>query len=194
MTETLSSLETPRLLLRQWQASDIESFAAMNGDPRVMEFFPALMKADQSREMVKNIEAHFQRNGFGLWAAELRQTGEFIGFVGLSRPTFEAHFTPCVEIGWRLAHAFWGQGYAPEAAQEVIRAGFEQLNLAEIVSFTATINTRSIRVMEKIGMHSQPSETFAHPRLADGHPLQMHVLYRISSSEQTQGLGAAVEV
>lgn len=177
------SLETPRLLLRQWQESDLEPFAAMNADAQVMEFFPARLDAEKSREMVQHIQEHFKREGFGLWALELRKSAEFIGFVGLSKPSFQAHFTPCVEIGWRLAQRFWGQGYAPEAAREVIRAGFEQVKLPEIVSFTAAVNTKSIRVMQKLGMHSRPEENFLHPRLADGHPLQLHVLYRISREE-----------
>lgn len=171
-------METERLILRRWKADDFEPFAALNNDPTVMEFFPALLTPGQSRDMIAMIEDHFQREGFGLWALEVKGTAEFAGFVGLNKPTFKTNFTPCVEIGWRLAHRFWGKGYAPEAARAVLKAGFEVFELDEIVSFTAAVNHRSIRVMEKIGMASDPAENFNHPRLADGHPLQLHVLYR----------------
>lgn len=171
-------METERLILRRWKDSDFEPFAALNNDPKVMEFFPALLTPNQSRDMIAMIEDHFEREGFGLWAVELKESEEFIGFVGLNKPTFKTNFTPCVEIGWRLSHKFWGKGYAPEAAKAVLDAGFELFELKEIVSFTAAVNHRSMRVMEKIGMVSDPAENFNHPRLADGHPLQLHVLYR----------------
>jgi ribosomal-protein-alanine N-acetyltransferase len=171
-------IETPRLTLRKWTAADRESFARMNADARVMEHFPAVLTAQESDAGVDRIEAHFARHGFGLFAAELRATGRFIGFIGLSVPRFEAHFTPCVEIGWRVAFDYWGQGLATEGAREVLRYGFDMLGLREVVSFTVTANLRSRRVMERIGMTHDPTDDFDHPLLPDGHPLRRHVLYR----------------
>lgn len=148
-----------------------------------MEYFPGTLSSIQSRWMVENISAHIKSEGFGLWAVELKEEGEFIGFVGLARPKFTAHFTPCVEVGWRLAHRHWGYGYAVEAAKEAIRDGFERLSLSEIVSFTAAINSRSIRVMEKLGMKHNPQEDFQHPRLEEGDRLKLHVLYRLTAED-----------
>ena len=175
-------LETDRILLRHWRKSDLQPFAALNSDARVMEFFPSTLNFDQSKAMVERIEAGFVRDQFGLWAAEFKETKTFIGFVGLNRPTFVADFTPCVEIGWRIAGEFWGKGLAPEAASEVLRDGFERLNLNEIVSFTAVLNQKSIRVMEKIGMKHSAFDNFLHPALAESHPLKPHVLYKINKT------------
>jgi RimJ/RimL family protein N-acetyltransferase len=175
-------LETDRILLRRWRESDLQPFAALNSDPRVMEFFPNSLNFDQSRAMVERIEAGFERDHFGLWAAEFKKTKTFIGFVGLNRPTFEADFTPCVEIGWRIAYEFWGQGLAPEAGSEVLRNGFERFDLNEIVSFTAVLNQKSIRVMEKLGMKHSALDDFLHPALAESHPLKPHVLYKLDKT------------
>jgi RimJ/RimL family protein N-acetyltransferase len=172
-------LETPRLLLRSWRDSDREPFAALNADPRVMRFFPAPLSRAESDQAVDRIEAHFERHGFGLFAAELRHTGAFIGFIGPWTPDFEAPFTPCVEIGWRLAAAHWNQGLATEGAKAILGHAFDSLHLDEIVSFTVPANLPSRRVMEKIGMSRSPADDFDHPRLAEGHPLRRHVLYRI---------------
>jgi len=172
------ALETERLLLREWRDADREPFARMNADPRVMEFFPGTLTPEESNFMIERGRQHFARHGFGWWAAELRATGQFIGFVGLGVPSFEAHFTPCVEIGWRLIPAYWNRGLATEGARESLRYGFEELGLREIVAFTATANTRSRRVMEKLGMRHDPADDFEHPRIAEGHPLRRHVLYR----------------
>lgn len=172
----LNQLQTPRLLLRHWEDTDIEPFVALNQDIDVMEFFPNTLCREQSLEMIGRIESGFKTNGYGLFAAQLLETREFIGFVGLNVPRFECHFTPCVEIGWRLAKAYWGQGLATEAAQAVIDAGFEHYDLSEIVSFTTVHNLRSRRVMEKIGMTNNPAEDFDHPMVTG--PLQRHVLYR----------------
>ena len=172
-------IETPRLLLRSWQASDREPFARMNADPRVREFFPSLQTPAESDASVDWLEAVMQRHGFTFFAAELRQTGEFIGFVGLGIPSFEAHFTPCVEIGWRLAPAYWNQGLATEGARAALRFGFEDVGLEEIVAFTVPANIRSRRVMDKLGMTHDPADDFDHPRIPEGHPLRPHVLYRI---------------
>jgi RimJ/RimL family protein N-acetyltransferase len=154
----------------------------MDADPRVMEYFPAQLTCAESDALIDRIEAHFSKRGWGAWAAELRATGEFIGFIGLSVPTFEAHFTPCVEIGWRLAAAHWGKGLATEGARAALDFGFNELQLPEVVSFTTAANLRSRRVMEKLGMTRNPADDFDHPGLTEGHPLRRHVLYRKAST------------
>ena len=176
-------IETPRLLLRPFRASDREPFARLNSDPRVMEFFPTALTADQTYAAMDRIEAHHQHHGFGLLAAELRITGKFIGYIGLAVPAFETAFTPCVEIGWRLAAEHWGHGYATEGAQALMHHAFTMLALDEVVSFTVPANLRSRRVMEKLGMTRNPAEDFDHPRIPEGHPLRRHVLYRQSRNE-----------
>lgn len=175
-------MTTERLLLRRWQQSDREMFARLNADARVMEFMPGILSEQESNSVADRIEAHFRQHGFGLYAAELRCNGSFIGFVGLSLPSFQTAFTPCVEIGWRLAADYWGQGLATEGAREVVRYGFEVLEVPELVSFTVPANTRSIRVMKKLSMTSDPKDDFDHSRLPAGHPLRRHVLYRLSRS------------
>ncbi|MCA0315381.1 MAG: GNAT family N-acetyltransferase [Candidatus Melainabacteria bacterium] len=170
-------LETERLILRRWRKSDFKPFARMNQDPMVMEFFPRRLDAEQTQALIQRIERGFEEHGFGLYAAELKESGVFIGFVGLSVPSFNAHFTPAVEIGWRLASDQWGKGLATEAATEVMRAGFEDFGLTEIVSMTAVNNLRSRRVMEKLGMQTSPEDDFEHPFVPAG-PLKKHVLYR----------------
>lgn len=147
-----------------------------------MEYFPALLTPAESTEMMARIEDHFLRYGFGLWAAELRETGEFTGFIGLNIPTFESHFTPCIEIGWRLAPQFWGHGLATEGAGAVLHHAFTKLALHEIVAFTVPANHRSRRVMEKLAMTHNPADDFDHPRLPEDHPLRRHVLYRKAAS------------
>ena len=173
-----ADLHTPRLLLRRWRESDRDPFARLNADPRVMEYFPAPLSRGDSNLMVDRIQDHFDRYGHGLWAAELPSTAEFIGFIGLNVPTFESHFTPCVEIGWRLAFEHWGRGLATEGARAVLHHAFTTLALPEIVAFAAAGNLRSRRVMEKLGMTYNPHDDFHHPRLKEGHPLRPHVLYR----------------
>ena len=180
----LSRLPTPRLLLRTWHANDLGPFARMNSDPRVMEFFPKLLAPSESYEMFTRITAHFEKHGFGLWAVEIPGVTEFAGFIGLSVPTFEAPFMPCVEIGWRMAAEYWRKGYATEGANAAITAGFDLLGLNEIVSFTSPLNVRSVMVMERIGMTHDPKDDFDHPRVAVGHALRRHVLYRIQKSSQ----------
>jgi RimJ/RimL family protein N-acetyltransferase len=167
-------------VLRRWRDEDREPFATMNADPRVMEFLPAPLDRTASDSMIERISAHFAEHGFGLWAIEVPGEAAFVGYVGLLRPTFESHFTPCVEVGWRLAAGFWGRGIATEAARAAIEFGFEKLGLDEIVSFTVPANARSIRVMEKLGMTRSPDDDFDHPRMAEGHPLRRHVLYRLT--------------
>jgi RimJ/RimL family protein N-acetyltransferase len=174
------SLQTERLLLRHWRDEDVDSFATLNADAQVMEHFPSLLSREQTDTVTSRIRAHFTERGFGLWAVELKETGEFIGFVGLQVPTFDAHFMPCVEVGWRLDKRFWGKGYAPEAAVASLRDGYERLGLEEIVSMTTTTNKKSMRVMEKLGMSRDPADDFDHPRIPEGHRLRRHVLYRLS--------------
>ncbi|MDP9055464.1 MAG: GNAT family N-acetyltransferase [Acidobacteriota bacterium] len=174
----MAELETERLRLRRWKPDDREPFARMNADARVMEFFPKTLTRDESDETADRIEKGFAKHGFGLYALELRETGQFIGFAGLAVPEFDAPFMPRVEIGWRLAFEHWGRGLATEAAREALRYGFGELGLTEIVAFTVPANSRSRRVMENIGMMRDPAGDFEHPRIAESHPLRRHVLYR----------------
>ena len=174
------TLKTMRLILREWNATDREPFAQMNADSRVMEYLGETMSREQSDAVADRIEAHFKAHGFGLCAADLAESGEFIGFIGLAVPTFEAAFAPCVEIGWRLAAEYWGAGLATEGAREIVRYAFEELGLAELVSLTAIRNERSRRVMAKLGMTHDATENFDHPRLPAGDPLRRHVLYRLT--------------
>lgn len=177
-------IETARLLLRDWRESDHEPFHRIASDPRVMEFFPAPLSREESDSLIARCEAHGRQHGFTLFAAELRGAAQFIGYIGMIYTPFEAHFTPCVEIGWRLAAEFWGQGFATEGAEAVLRFGFEQWQLPEIVAFTVPANRRSRRVMEKLGMTRNPADDFEHPRLPAGHPLRPHVLYRLPRGAQ----------
>jgi RimJ/RimL family protein N-acetyltransferase len=179
-------LETERLRLREWEPGDREGFAQINADLRVMEFFPKCLTREESDAMVDRIESHFRAKGFGLYAAELRNDARFIGYVGLHTPTFEAHFTPCVEIGWRLASDVWGNGLATEGALAVVQHAFENLGLDQVVSFTVSANRRSIRVMEKIGMTRDAADDFEHPSLPAGHPPRHHVLYRVRNRIKTR--------
>ena len=173
------ALRTPRLLLRPWREADVDAFAAMFDDPAVMAFLLPAKDRAAIEAIVGRVRAHFEQHGYGWWAAELRETGAFIGFVGLSHIPFEAHFTPAVEVGWRLASAHWGKGYATEGARAALEVAFTQLGLSEIVSITVPANQRSWRVMERIGMTHDPGDDFDHPRVPDGNPMKRHVLYRI---------------
>jgi ribosomal-protein-alanine N-acetyltransferase len=165
--------------------ADREPFAAMNADPAVMEHFPSTLSRRESDELVDAIIAGFDLNGFGLWAVELLQDGRFIGFTGLSVATFEASFTPAVEVGWRLARWAWGSGYATEAATAALEFGFSEARLEEVVSFTSVENTRSQAVMRRIGMTHDAADDFEHPRIPLGHRLRLHVLYRVSRQQWT---------
>ncbi len=172
------TLRTERLVLRPWREGDREPFAALNADPCVMEWFPSTMTRQESDAFVDRIEQRFQARGWGLWAVEVPGRQPFIGFVGLS-PADDTLGYPCVEVGWRLAAAFWGHGYAPEGALAALQFGFDELALEEIVSFTAVGNAKSRRVMTKLGMVHRESDDFDHPRLPVTSPLRRHVLYRI---------------
>lgn len=174
----LIELETERLRLRQWLPIDREPFAALNADPSVMEFFPAPLDRAASDAMADRCQSLIAERGWGFWAVEVKAVSQFIGFAGLHIPASELPFSPCVEVGWRLAFPYWGQGFASEAARAAVRAGFELLALPEIVSFTAVGNIRSRAVMERLGMQ-EDAETFDHPQLPPGHALRRHCLYRI---------------
>jgi len=174
-------LQTESVILRRWRASDREPFRKINADPRVMEFLPSTLSAAASDLFIDRIEQHFAAHGFGLWAAETLEDQSFIGYIGLAVPRLQAAFTPCVEIGWRLAADYWGRGLATEGAREVVRYAFQELKLPSLVSFTVPANVRSRRVMEKLGMTHNPADDFDHPNLPQGHPLRRHVLYRLQN-------------
>lgn len=175
--EKIITLNTAYLQLRQWCASDREPFAALNADAAVMEFFPATLTRQQSDALANKIEELIARRGWGFWAVELTGLAPFIGFVGLHVPEHPLPFSPCVEIGWRLAPNYWGKGYACEAATAALQFAFERLGLDEVVSFTAALNLRSQAVMKRLGMQCDGA-LFQHPGVPPGHPLRTHVLYR----------------
>ena len=181
-------LTTARLRLRDWRDADLEPFAALNGDPRVMAFFPSVLSRAESDAAAARIRGRIALRGFGLWPVELRDPSdgpgsEFIGIVGLSVPDMVLPFVPCVEVGWRLLPAFWGWGFATEAARAAMTFGFTQAGLTEIVSFTAALNLPSQRVMQRLGMRRTTTDDFLHPAIPVGHPLQRHVLYRQARDE-----------
>jgi RimJ/RimL family protein N-acetyltransferase len=179
----VSEIRTDRLVLRGWRNEDLEPFARLNADPYVMDDFPARLDRQGSDELVRRLRAHWVEFGFGLWAVEVPGVAPFVGFAGLAEPGFTAPFRPCVEVGWRLAHEFWGQGYATEGARAGLAFAFERLRLDEVISFAASTNLRSLRVMEKLGMRHSSSDDFDHPNFPEGHPLQRQVLYRLSRRE-----------
>jgi RimJ/RimL family protein N-acetyltransferase len=180
----MMQIDTPRLRLRPWIDDDFEPCAAMCADPRVMEFSPAILSREETEAMWKRIHEHFAHHGFGPWAMEVE--GQFAGSLGFDWITrFETHFTPCVEIGYRLRTEFWGRGLATEGARAALQYAFEYLELQEIVGFTTPANKRSLRVMEKIGLAF--SEEFDHPLIAEGHPMRRQVLYRIARSAWEAG-------
>lgn len=170
-------LETRRLRLRQWQTTDLPLFAALNADPEVTRYLPAALSRNESDAMAQRCATLIEQHGWGFWAVELKQQQEFIGLIGLNRPGVALPFSPCVEVGWRLAHRYWGQGLATEGARACLDFGFAELGLMEIVAFTAQGNLRSQAVMQRLGMVCDP-QTFDHPALPAGHPLRRHVLYR----------------
>lgn len=178
---------TDRLVLRRWLVSDRPAFAALNADPAVMEHFPALLTPAESDALIDRADAHLAEHGWGLWAVEVRvggsDAGRFAGFTGLAIPQWHAHFTPAMEVGWRLARWAWGRGYATEAATAALTVAFAQLGSTEVVSFTATANLRSQAVMRRLGMTRDLGGDFAHPALPAGHRLSQHVLYRLSASD-----------
>ncbi|GIH99131.1 GNAT family N-acetyltransferase [Planobispora takensis] len=188
------TLRTPRLLLRPWLSSDLGPFAALNADPQVMEHFPAVLGREESDAFATASNEAISRQGWGRWALEVIATGEFIGFTGLHRPTFEAPFMPATEIAWRLSRRSWGQGYATEAARAALGFAFGRLGLDEVVSFTATVNLRSSAVMRRLGMIHDPAGDFDHPVLPAGHRLRRHVLYRLSATGWRERYGTPTAV
>jgi RimJ/RimL family protein N-acetyltransferase len=181
---TTPHIETERLLMREWRDSDRAPYAELNGDPEVMRHFPSTLTPQQSDEMIDRMVAAWHDRGHGLWAVERRDTGEFIGFVGLTPPSWQASFTPCVEVGWRLGKQHWGNGFAPEAATAALSWGFANVDLPDdrIVSFATEANVNSRRVMHKIGMTHDPNDDFDHPLLPDWAG-RRHVLYKIDREQ-----------
>ncbi|WP_028696231.1 GNAT family N-acetyltransferase [Pseudomonas cremoricolorata] len=184
----IATLESPRLILRQWHDDDLAEFAALCADPQVMRHFPAALTRLETAALMGRIRGHFNEYGFGLWALERKDTGAFIGMTGLLNVSFDAPFTPAVEIGWRLARRHWGLGFASEAAWACLRCAFSQLQLNEVVAFTSEGNLASQKVMQAIGMQHDPDGSFDHPRLPAEHPLRPHVLYRIDRAQWQQTL------
>lgn len=180
-------LRTERLLLRGWRSEDGEPFARLNTDPAVVEYLPGALSRAESDAMVARVEAGWAEHGFGLWAVEVPGVAPFVGYVGLSAARFAAPFTPAVEVGWRLAAPAWGHGYATEGGRASLRFGFEHHALPEIVSFTARGNTRSRRVMGRLGMRHDPAGDFEHPNVPAGSPLRPHVLYRLGRPAWSEG-------
>ena len=181
----MKNLETQRLILRSFQMTDLDDMAAIDADPKVCEFLPAIGTRENTAAIIQRIMNHEREKGYSLYAVELKATHKMIGWVGLITPTFDAHFTPAIEIGWRLASEHWNQGYATEGAKVVLDYAFQVLGLKEVVSFTTEKNLASRRVMEKIGLRHDSKDDFSHPKLP-GHPLEKHVLYRLKCSEVTE--------
>lgn len=179
----MTALKTERLILRPWCEQDLEPLVKLNSDPRVMQYLPAPLTREESVARLEVYTQHIQNFGWGLWAVSLPEIAAFIGWIGLWPIGFEAHFTPAIEVGWRLLPEFWGHGYATEGASAAIQYGFEILMLKEIISITVPANIRSRRVMEKLGMHHDPKEDFNHPKFPEDHRLKRHVLYRIQQNE-----------
>ena len=174
------TIRAGRVLLRPWRGDDLPLFAAMNADSRVLEHFPATLSRVESDALADRARHHLEQHGFGPWALEVPGVADFIGFTGLVVPRFQAHFTPCVEIGWRIACDHWRNGYATEAATAALNFAFDQAWLSEVVSFTIPANHRSLRLMQRLGMQRDPAGNFDHPDLPPGHPMRPHVLYRLA--------------
>ena len=179
-------IETDRLILRTWKDEDASAYFDINQDPKVIEFLPKALSTQQVKDFISAMNDQYIKSNYTLFAAELKKTGELIGFIGLSYIDWQAPFTPLHEIGWRLGSLYWGKGYATEGAKAVLNYGFNHCGLEEIVSFTVPMNKRSIRVMEKIGMQHDRAGDFAHPKLPRDHKLSKHVLYRIKSNLITE--------
>ena len=180
-------LVTARLRLRQWRESDREPFAAMNADPAVMEFFPALQSRQSSNASIDLWQSQFSSQGWSDWAVELLDSGQFVGFVGLTVPRRVLPFSPCVEIGWRLAKSAWGHGFATEGGRAVLQVAFERIGLSEVVSFTALGNLRSRAVMERLGLRNAMQD-FEHPGVPEHHALRPHCLYRVTRKQWAENV------
>jgi RimJ/RimL family protein N-acetyltransferase len=178
-------LHSERLLIRPWRADDLLALSSMNADPEVMRHFPKRLDRSESAAMMAYNIKHMARHGFGWWAMEARGAMPFVGAIGLFRPRFDAHFTPCFEIGWRLPKAHWDKGYATEAARAVLDFAFDQVLLDEVVAMTTVGNERSRNVMARLGMTCRAADDFQHPLLPPDHPLGHHVLYRMTRHDWT---------
>lgn len=186
-TNSLIEAKTERLILRQWRDTDLPIFEQVNANPEVMESFPSVLTKEQSRVLAQRIRDKISQNGWGFWAVERISDNKFLGFVGLNEPDYEMPVSPCIEVGWRLGRDYWGCGYASEAAKKCLEIGFDTLKFSEIYSFTAVPNNRSKAVMERIGMHNT-FNNFEHPMLPAGHPLRVHVLYKIDRESWALGI------
>jgi RimJ/RimL family protein N-acetyltransferase len=173
-------IETPRLVLRPWQDEDVEHWVAMSADPRVMEFFPSVSERFEAEAMAARLRERLEQNAYGWWVVEVKGGPLFAGAISLQDVPFESHFTPALEVGWRLVHDRWGHGYATEGAHAALDYAFGTLGHHEVVAMTAAVNLRSQRVMQRLGMTHDPADDFDHPRLPEGDRLRRHVLYRIA--------------
>lgn len=173
-------IKTPRLGLRTWKEQDLLPFAQLTSNKEVMQYYPNLLTLEQTKGFITRIQQQYEDFGFSVYAVDKLDTGQFIGYIGFMRPSFESDFTPCVEIGWRLDNAFWNQGLATEGALACLDYGFNNLGFDEIFSFTSVLNNPSERVMQKIGL--KKIGEFEHPMLAEGHKLRRHVLYKTIKS------------
>lgn len=171
-------LKTDRLILRQWKESDLLPFAKMNADPEVMEYYPSTISESESNQLANRIKGFITKRSWGFWAVETINENEFIGFVGLHKPTYDLPVSSCVEVGWRFSKKYWGKGYATEAAKESLRFAFEDLQLNEVYSFASVSNKKSCSVMERLNMVNT-GNNFEHPIIPEGHSLREHVLYKI---------------
>ena len=178
-------IETERLILRTWKKEDADPYFQINQDPKVIELLRGPLTMEQVNDFIPAVNHHQDKHGYTLWAVELKETGELMGFIGLNYTDWESNFTPAVEVGWRLGSQYWVKGFATEGAKAALKYGFEKCGLKEIVSFTVPANVRSLRVMEKIGLKQDVNGDFAHPKLPADHKLSHHVLYRLSAGEQT---------
>ncbi len=183
---SLPIIRTERLILRPWRKTDLDSFAKINADPKVMEFYPSVMAREESDALAIKFQKEFNERGYGFWAVEVPGIADFIGYVGLNYWNLEMPFAPCIDIGWRLDSSFWGHGYATEGAEASLHYGFKMLELSEIVSMATIGNARSKKVMERLGMKSDPAENFEHPKVPKGDPLSWRVLYRLSNADWTE--------
>lgn len=176
-------IETERLILRTWKDEDALAYFHINQDPKVIEYLLGPLTMQEVHDFMAAANRQSEERGHTLWAAELKSTAELIGFVGLQYTSWPAHFTPAVEVGWRLGSQHWGRGYATEAANASLAYAFNECALSQIVSFTVPANVRSIRCMERIGLTRESQGDFAHPKLPTSHPLSQHVLYKISAED-----------
>jgi RimJ/RimL family protein N-acetyltransferase len=183
MTAVSFAIQAERLILRTWNKEDALGYFQINQDPKVIEFLASSLTMEQVNDFIMAVNKRQEKHGYTLWAAELKETGKLMGFIGLNYTDWGAPFIPVVEVGWRLGSGYWGKGYATEGAKAALEYGFKQRGLEEIVSWTVPANVRSIRVMEKIGLKRDLNGDFAHPKLAADHPLSQHVLYRLSAED-----------